>query len=449
LKERLITLGLALSALALFYILFLPKPQASDPAAARPTSVETGPNGYQAAWRWLQAGGIRVVSLRERYGRLNSKSASWAGEGNVMLSTLPQKEPATSEEAIQLDRWVERGNTLVVMAALDDTPLWTLGDVRLVEAAGRITRLKFEAIDAEAPAAARGPAKAPTKPSDEAPAQAPNKAPASTPAPRQPIAAVLRDMLAARSSTLEPRGAHPLLDGVRAVSVSSELPASRWRASPMDRSAVLQIGQVAGSGDAAVWLRRQGRGQIITFAVASIFSNRLIGADDNARLLSNLIAWSRGTAGAVIFDDSHQGLVSYYDAKAFFADPRLHQTLGWIVFLWFVFVLGVQRLRPRVRTWNPADVTAFIAMSGEFFAATVAPAQTGARLCANFFNSLRRRLNLPEDGAPVWEWLDAQAGLRARDLADLRRLYDRSLAGRRVDLIRLQNLLSQMQGKLT
>jgi hypothetical protein len=56
---------------------------------------------------------------------------------------------------------------------------------------------------------------------------------------------------------------------------------------------------------------------------------------------------------------------------------------------------------------------------------------------------------LPEDGAPVWEWLDAQAGLRARDLADLRRLYDRSLAGRRVDLIRLQNLLSQMQGKLT
>lgn len=443
-KERLITLGLAVSALALFYILFLPKPQSANPAAALPTSVETGPNGYQAAWRWLKTEGIPVVSLRDRYGRLNSKSASWPPEGNVMLTTLPQKEPVNPKEATLLDLWVERGNTLVVMAALDDTPLWTVGDERLVEEAGRITRLKFEVVDAEEAAPAKAPDKAPAK----APTTAPTTAPAGTPAPRQPVTAALRDMLAARSSTLEPRGAHPLLDGVRAVSVISELPASRWRASPMDRSAVLQIGQVAGSGDAALWLRRQGRGQIITFAVASIFSNRVIGLEDNARLLSNLIAWSRASGGAVIFDDAHQGLVSYYDAKAFFADPRLHRTLGWIVFLWFVFVLGVQRLRPRVRTWNPADVTAFIAMSGEFFAATVAPAETGARLCANFFNSLRRRLNLPEDGAPVWAWLDAQAPVRAGDLAELRRLHDRIEAGRGVDLIRLQNLLSQMQGKL-
>jgi len=40
----------------------------------------------------------------------------------------------------------------------------------------------------------------------------------------------------------------------------------------MDRAAVLQIGQISGNGDPAIWLRRQGKGQVITFAVASIFS---------------------------------------------------------------------------------------------------------------------------------------------------------------------------------
>lgn len=442
-KERLVTLGLAVSALVLFYVLFLPKPRPPDPAAALPTSVENGPNGYQAAWRWLEAERIPVVSLRDHYDRLNSKSASWQAAGNVLLTTLPHKEPANPKEASQLDLWVERGNTLLVMAAFDDTPLWTVGDLRMVEAAGRLTRLKFDVIDDDT--APKTPANTPA----ETPATTPPKTPDGTSAPRQPITAALRDLLPTRASTLEPRGAHPLLEGVHAVSVLSELPASRWRASPMDRSAVLQVGQIAGSGDAAIWLRRQGKGQIITFAVASIFSNRLIGAGDNARLLSNIIGWSRSPGGAVIFDDAHQGLVSYYDAKAFFADPRLHRTLIWIVFLWFVFVLGVQRLRSRSRAWNPADVTAFIAMSGEFFAATVTPADTGARLCANFFNSLRRRLNLPEDGAPVWEWLAAQAGLRAGDLAELRSLHARVHAGRRVDLLRLQNLLSQMQGNLT
>jgi hypothetical protein len=436
-KERLVTFGLALAALALFYVLFLPKPAAGDAPAPLPTSIESGAHGYQAAWRWLEADGIRVVSLREHYDRLNAKSAAWQPTGNVLLTTLPQKSPARGKEATQLDLWVERGNTLLVMAAFDDTPLWTLGATSPEETASRLTRLKFDVID-DAPAAATPTITPATKPAT----------PAKPPPPRRPIVSVLRGMLTSRESTIEPRGAHPLFEGVRAVKVVSELPASRWRATPMDRAGVLQIGQIAGSGDAAIWLRRQGRGQVITFAVASIFSNELIGTDDNARLLSNMIAWSLGSGGAVIFDDAHQGLVSYYDARAFFADPHLHRTLAWIVLLWFVFVLGVQRLASRPREWNPADVTSFIAMSGEFFASTVTPTEAAARLCTNFFNSLRRRLHLREDGAPLWEWLSAQAGIRMGDLAELRTLHERIQAGRRVDLIRLQNILSQMQGTL-
>jgi hypothetical protein len=247
---------------------------------------------------------------------------------------------------------------------------------------------------------------------------------------------------------IEARGDHPLMDGVHGVQVTSEFPASRWRATPMDRSGVLQLGQIAATGDAAIWLRRQGAGQVITFAVAGIFDNQTIGARDNARLIKNLIAWSRGAGGAVIFDDAHQGAVSYYDAKAFFADSRFHRTLAWIVLLWFVFVLGVQRLRTRITHWNPVDVTAFIAGSGDFFAAALTPAAAAHRLLANFFNAIRRRLGAAEDGTPEWEWLASQAGVAGRDLAELRRLHERVRSGRSVDLVRLQNLLVQLQGNV-
>jgi hypothetical protein len=117
-----------------------------------------------------------------------------------------------------------------------------------------------------------------------------------------------------------------------------------------------------------------------------------------------------------------------------------------MVLLWFVFVLGIQRLRSRQVDWHPVDVTAFVAGSGEFFAATLTSATAGARLLANFFNSIRCRLGLVQDGTPEWEWLSAQAGVAARDLEELRRWHERAQAGRSVDLVRLQNLLVQLHG---
>jgi len=111
-------------------------------------------------------------------------------------------------------------------------------------------------------------------------------------------------------------------------------------------------------------------------------------------------------------------------------------------------VLGVQRLRSRIADWNPVDVTAFLASSGEFFAATLTPAAAGARLLANFFNSVRARLGLTQDGTPEWVWLSGHAGVSARDLEELRRLHARVQAGRSIDLVRLQNLLVQLQGNV-
>jgi hypothetical protein len=69
-------------------------------------------------------------------------------------------------------------------------------------------------------------------------------------------------------------------------------------------------------------------------------------------------------------------------------------------------------------------------------------------LLANFFNSLRHRLALSEDGTPVWDWLAAQAGVSADELAELRLQHAKAEAGQSVDLVRLQSLLSRMQGAL-
>jgi hypothetical protein len=416
-KDRLITLAFALGALALCYALFLPKSPDAAQAVPRPLSTESGPTGYLAAWTWLQGEHVPVRAFREHYDALNRRGRPGSTTGNVLLTTLPHDGPLGPGEAAQLDAWVERGNTLLVAAAFDDTPAWAFADgARLQRETERLARFKFEVVNPE-----KGGAGA------------------------LPVAA----LAPAPTLVIEPRGEHPLLSGVHSLQAMSDLPASRWRAVPMDNSAVLAVGRVSDVEDAAIWVRREGDGQVILFAVAGLFSNRDIGSRDNARLLANAVAWALGPGGTVMFDDGHQGAVNYYDAKAFFADPRLHRTVAWLVLLWFVFVLGAQQFRRRGNAWHPVDVTAFVATSGEFLASALTPVAAGSRLLANFFNAIRHRLRLREDGAPVWEWLSSQARVRAEDVQELRDFEERIRSGGRIDLLRLQNVLSRVQGNIT
>jgi hypothetical protein len=428
-KERLTTFALAIGALALFYALLFPKPPPDREEPDLPLSTESRAHGYQALWRWLKAENVPVKALHQPYSELSKSS----GRGDVLIATMPSRVPQRRAELVDLDAWVARGNTLVVMAALDDTPPWCLGaDPGFVKSLGRMTRLDF---DAKPEPAAKGDA-AGAKPDRHGKLEL----------------RVLKQLEPERSM-FRARGSEPLFDGVRSVVALSEFPASHWNGTAVDRSAVLEIGERPAAADATAaepvaWLRRHGDGQVLVIGFASIFDNALIGEQDNARLLANIIAWSRDLKGSVIFDDDHQGAVEYYDAKAFFHDPRLHRTLLWTIVLWLLFVLGWQRLRPAAGEWNPIDITHSIGITGEFFAGALSPAAAGARLFDNFFNTVRRNLGLPEDGRPVWEWLAADARTGAADLAALEQLYARTRAGRRVDLIKLQNLTSRILGIL-
>lgn len=429
-KERLVTLALAAGAFALFYAFFVPKPTSEEKAPALPVSTEIRPEGYQALWRWLAAQGIPARSLRNRYSQLDVQG--YSNTGNVLVATFPQQVPARQQELPALEEWIRQGNTLLVLAALDDTPAWARQiSAQFLGVIAQMTGLSFT-VDPE------------NQPESREEEDTPGRT----------LREVVESLREGPRTSIVPQGAHPLFDGVRSVEARSEYPASRWTAINVKEGAVLALARRAdaaegsAAGEPSFWLRRSGEGQVIVMAFASPFSNALIGEQDNARLFSNIVAWSRAGDGAVLFDDAHQGLVDYYDAKAFFADSRLHRTLAWICGLWLLYVVAWQRIRPMAAAWNPVDVTTFIKVTGGFLAGNVPANAVGQRLMQNFFNSIRQRLALPQNGEPVWEWLGAQAGVSGHDLEQLRYLHACAHSRRRVDLVRLQNCLAKITGNL-
>ena len=406
-KERLLTLVLALGALALFYALIFPKPQRPAAAQGLPISTDSRPEGYLAIWRWLGKEHIPRVSLRYRYDRLPGLLAQ--PTGNLLIVTLPQRVPMQAAELGKLETWVARGNTLLIAAALDDEPVWTLDtyDPVMINDLRRITGLKFLAA---------------------------------------PTMTWVRSLGASRLD-IRPRGVHPLLAGIRRITAPLPLPSRSWQPYLTYDRLPLELAALEPGGQPALWLEHYGRGQIILSAVASPFSNTGMRYPGNARLLANILAWSVAPGGAVVFDDAHEGLSAFYDASAFFADPRLHATLGLIVLLWLIFVMGSQPLRVASPAWLPPDEAAYIEGSARYMAAVVAAGETAQRLIEDFLGELPG--HSPDSGPNAWQRLDAQPGIASAEREALRTCYERARAGRRVNLARLQNLLAQLRKAIT
>ena len=66
-KDRWITLLLALGALAAFYFYFVGPKESAAENHSRPLATEMRANGYFAIRRWLETEGIPVTELRQRY----------------------------------------------------------------------------------------------------------------------------------------------------------------------------------------------------------------------------------------------------------------------------------------------------------------------------------------------------------------------------------------------
>ena len=415
-RERLITLACALGALLLFAALFVRSPSA-DSRTARPTTVERRGNGLAAARGWLDGEGVRTLSVRERFDKVAGRRHLARG-GNLLIVTLPVATPWQTQELRALDDWVRAGNTLLVLAALADRPDWSRDKLTIHNDLQLLTGLDFEPV----PRLESRREKA-----------------------RETAARLLestRELSPPQSGTLLPNRPHAYLRGVSRALAWSDFPPQSWSVRVPRDGFVLSLAHQAETEEGVLWTRPEGEGTLIVSGFGSLFSNRSLGEADNARLLANLVATTVRSGGAVLFDDEHQGLAAAYDPAKFYNDPRLYQTLGVLVAMWLVWVVGGTRLRlPSMRQPAPREAE-LVRATGGFLARVLRPAAAAERLFEHFFRRLavRSRRGSARD-ASRWEWLEQHPRLKPSDVRQLKDWYTRACAGERVPLARLHNLM--------
>lgn len=428
-RERLITLLCALGALLLFFTLFVHGGVVSgDQEVPRPTTADRTGNGYFAAMRWLDASNIRAVSLRDRFDKLTNRH-DLTPQGNILIVTLPATASYKTEEFRPLDRWVRAGNTLLVLAALSDTPDWAYsigslasGDLNL------LTGLDFETVKARdrrlLPRAHNAPRPQPAPPAAESGTLG------------EAIVAATRKLTEPDREIVVANRPHAYFTGVREVVALSDYASQPWAVRVPYDGFVFELAHERGSGEGALWTRPLGNGRILVSGFGSIFTARAIGLADNARLLANIVSANLGPRGTVLFDDAHQGLGSGYDPAKFYHDPRLRWTIGILAVLWICWVLGATRLRlPAVRVPAPREAE-LIRATGGFLARVLAPAAAARRLIDRFLQH-----------AP-WQALERHPRIAPADLQQLKTWYAHAQGSRRVSLVQVHNLVSKLNRQL-
>jgi len=420
-KERLITLVCALGALALFVALFVRSESSPDAGGAvpRPTTADRGGNGYYAAMRWLTGESVPAISLRVRLDRLAGK-AGLSPSGNLLIITLPAPVSFRSEEIAALGRWVRKGNTLLVLAALADQPDWACvpGSPPAADL-GLLTGLELEPV---APAAAGAP---------------PGRHPPCAPPP------------AHTRGTLVPNRPDVYLDGVQQAVALSDHAAWRWRVKLPRDGFVLSLASQRETGEGVLWTRSLGRGRVIVSGFGSLFAARTLGLADNARLLANIVSATVGARGAVLFDDLHQGLGEAHDPARLYTDPRLYRSAAILAAVWLAWVLGSTRLRVAAARAPAPRQADLVRATGGLLARALRRDAAALGLLEHFFRRARARSGGGGvQDAPVWELLARHPRVSREDLEQLKEWYLAARAARHVPLMRLHNLIRRIEQQM-
>lgn len=409
-SERSITALGALLALALIVGIFV-RPSAK-PTMTLPRSIELGVDGYRGLDAWLASEGVPVVSLRDRFDTLSEMTT----DGNLLITTLPYQKGLQSREAVELLRWVARGNSLMILAALDDTPSWSLvsDTTSFTDDMESLSGAIFEAASTE---------------------------------DGEPL--VLGNAFGESDVTLAVvRAEHPLTEGVVDVTAVTDSTASIWIPSEDSISPGEPFLIETSSGLDAAWVDEHGRGSIITFAASTPFTNRALAETDNRRLLANIVRWHMGSNGSVIFDDYHQGLSELYDPEAFYSDTRVGVTILFVLAFWFFYMIGTQNrmtpVREPVATPQQGD---FVAAIGGFFARKVSQADTARLMFDRWFAELEGRGAL-RGGTSPWDYLAASPLIEADRIEALKATHDGLAGGAKVDLKRLNNDIQSIREAL-
>lgn len=472
-NDRLVTLlGAGAALLLLVGLLFQPSP---EPRFGKPTSQQQAPQGYLALFQWLQRSGVPTASLRERLTELDQ----FAQQGNILMLTLPASTALRDRELDKLGIWVAQGNTLLLMAPLNDTPSWTqeTNQSRFFDDLNAITQVRFESIDEEDEESSQQFDRGITL--SEIEALFSKQELLLTPS--------IETTDAVRSASANANNAnsvHPLLRQVDVLHAVSDMPSSKWRMVPpcnncddLDSEASEDVGEAgsnadldtgrddevfepatlvlaladdSGSQSPAIWEIPQGNGRILLSGVSDVFSNRSLGTGGNARMLSNIIAWHLGSQGQFVVDDMHQGLSVLYDPDAFYKDPRLGYSVLFVLAFWLLYLVGSSnRLAPVVPKNNDPQQGDYIAKVGGFMSRKLAPADAAVLMFERWFAELESRMGDLGDGANlVWERLLALPTVDPTLVSSLQALQAQAQQGQKIDLADLHNQLQQMRKRI-
>ncbi len=410
-NDRLVTLLGALAALALFVALVLPPSQ--EPDVSRPVSAAIGENGYAGLQRWLEANGVENVSLRRRYHEIESLGLE--PQGNVLVTTMPHKQSIRPDEVNWLRRWLMRGNTLLIMAALNDTPDWSLlvSTQNFLDNIELLTGLSLvAAVDED----------------DEE--------------------ITLGGVFSTEDVGYEVNAVHPLMRGVSSLVGETDSTASVWQpgaSSPFH----VALADERSSGRDALWEIPTGSGAIILSTSGSMFTNRALGRADNAQFFSNILGYHLKPGAAVLFDDMHQGVTDLYDPDAFFSDARLGRTLLFLLAFWLLYVVGTSgRLAAPRSTPGVPQQSDLVHAIGGFMARKLAPATAARMMIETWLAELYRSGRVSAVDADAWRELEAMPLVEQSRLAALRTAYERLRDGEKVDVKQIHDHLRELRRTL-
>lgn len=448
-RERGIALLLALASLAAFYSLWLRPSPSIDPDAdtARPTTAERRGNGYAGLFEWLRSSGVDVRSFRERYSTLPELNAP--ARGNLLILSLPALEVFHSDEFGALDRWVRRGNTLLINAALLDQPGWAArrssGAVVEIES---LTSIEFETREAREARLDDTPLAQRVREADARTAEEEDEKEEAENAEEERAS---RELDVPEKIALTATGPHTLLRDVRTLELETDYKPEDWSLRMPYDNFVLTLARGA-DGEGALFEQRVGAGRVLLCAGGSMFTNRALGNADNAQLFANIVSSLVASDGVVLFDDLRQGLSANYDPARFYRDPRLYKTAFIVLGLWLVWVLGSTRLRaPPIVAHDPSEAE-LVRSTGELIARVVAPHHTAMALFDHFFagveRAARRAGGAGAERGDLWLWLERHAAIRPQELDQLKSWYADAHAERKLPLVPLQNLLDNLEKRL-
>lgn len=439
-KERLATLFAALGTLLVVAALILPSTGPREKPVSLPTSLDRGNEGLAALYNWLRHLKVPVHPLRDRYQAL-SDNLDFPESGNLLITTAPHRILTRHLEGEQLRTWVQQGNHVLVLAAFSDWPDWA-------KQSGTNFYDVFTTLELNFSQERESPSK------DTA-------SPAGTTDDDENDIDVedlveLQQELSGEAAEPEPievelvpqNPAHPLAAGIQTVSTRRREDHGEWWR--FARRTGLILLRDKASGAPALWYFRYGNGSILVSRHAGIFSNSQLGKGNNARLVLNLLNLTLRDGGYVIFDDAHQGLTNLYDPEAFWKDGRLYRSLAFLFALWIVYILGHSNRLHVSTPRNPMRrLVNHVRAVGGFFARRLTRAAAARRLLYHFFNHLRRRLGKAQNGEPVWDFIEHNAAVDHRDTELLKQYYERALQNRRVNLIKLNNLIYRLRESMS